>query len=899
MPAKAVYRALLYFYPAAFRHEYGDQMLAMFSDQLRETPGRRLGLWLRAAMDVLTVAPREHCHVILQDVRYALRTLAARPSFAIVALLSLVLGIGANTAIFTLWNRILHASLPGVRNPGELAILSDPRTSGMWSGRMSFGEDGARFWLSYGEFQALRDRNRSFTGVMASQSNFWGWSFRVGSGETEHALGRLVSGTYFDVLGVKPAAGRLFTQEEDRGEPPYAVISYDYWQRRFGGRRDVIGTTLTLKHAVLTIIGVSAKGFGGETNDQGPEIWIPIQMQPRVIASEDWLHDKPPSTTMWLNVFGRLKPGVSLAQAEAESNAILQQTLISFYGSFTSEEQRRQYLDQRLKLHPGAGGVSKTRDGFGTSLTLLLSAVGVLLLIACANLSNLLLARGAARRTEMALRLSLGANRSRLVRQLVTEGLLLALPGGALSLGAAYVFHGALTRMIVQAHDDFHSTFELDLPVLAFSFGLSVVAALLFSLLPALQVTKADPGESLKQHSRAAVSLARLGWGRYLVGFQLALCLPLLLCAGLLARSLYHLQHLDLGFQPSHLGILRVDLPESYQGARLTTLFRDLSDQLKQIPGVRAASFSHLGLFSGGNTILETEVDGVSGTHASSGIEVAGPRYFSTLGTPILEGREILESDGAGSPPVCVINEAYASKFLAGRNPLGLRITLIDDDQKGRTTYQVVGVARNAHTANLNHDIDPRIFVPATQAPAGPDNFVVMFRTDSSVGTVIPAIRRTVGLSTAGLRVDSLKSIEEQMAPYTAQDRSIAQLAVIFGSVALLLAAIGLYGVLSYGVARRSGEIAVRIALGARPGRVIGMILRETGGVMLAGLACGAGLSYVAARLVQGRLYDVAALDPLAVAASLGLLIAISLCASLIPALRASRLDPMAALRQG
>jgi predicted permease len=664
----------------------------------------------------------------------------------------------------------------------------------------------------------------------------------------------------------------------------------------------VLGKSLTLRQAALTIIGVAPPGFIGETSGQQPDLWLPVRMQPSVLPGYDWLHDTPPSKAMWLHVFGRLKPGVTAAQAEAQANAIFQAGLESFYGAAASGERRREYLDQRLRIRPGARGASATRKEFSSSLTALLAAVGILLLIACANLANLLLARGAARKPEIALRLSLGASRGRLIRQLVTESLALAAMGGAAAIVAAYFLHGALVRMMAESDPRFHMSFALDPLMLAFVLAATLAAALLFGVLPAWQVTKTGAGASLKETSRGAIgSFGRMRSGRFLVSLQLALSLPLLVGAGLLARTVYNLEHhADLGFPAERLLLVRVDLRESaHDPVRRDSLLRELLEQFHRIPGVRAASFSQLGVFSGGESSETIEVEGYTpkgDNDRDSALDVVGPRYFSTLGVPIILGREILESDHAGAPRICVINEAFTKRFFDRRNPIGMRITSIDEDK--RTTYQVVGVARNTHTQSLRGDVEPRYFLSAAQPPSSVKSPTFLIRTTTETAPVMATVRRTIQRVDAALPIMSAASIEEQLAPLTAQDRTTARLAVVFGCVALTLAAVGLYGVLSYGIARRTGEIAVRIALGAQPGRVIAMILRETSGLVVAGLALGAGLAYAGSRLIDSRLYGIAPQDPLTLALAAGLLVLVALSAAYVPAQRASRLDPMAALRQ-
>ena len=622
-------------------------------------------------------------------------------------------------------------------------------------------------------------------------------------------------------------------------------------------------------------------------------------MQPRVLPGSDRLHDTPPEKVMWLHVFGRLKPGVSQAQAGAQANAIFRAGLESFYGAPASGERRRVLLNQRLQVRPGARGASPTRHEFSQSLTALLAAVAVLLLIACANLANLLLARGAARTPEIALRLSLGASRERLIRQLVTESLALAALGGMAAIAVAHVLHGALVRMLAESDPRFQMSFSADPLVLAFVVAATLGAALLFGVLPAWQVTKADVGASLKEQSRGAIgTFGQLRSGRFLVSLQLAFSLPLLVGAGLLARTVYNLQRADLGFPAERLLLVRVNLRQAgYEGARRDRLLRELIGEIGRIPRVQATSFSQLGVFTGGESSATIEVEGYTpkGDHdRGSALDVIGPGYFSTLGVPMRLGREVVEKDGDDAARVCVINEAFAKRFFDRRNPLGRRITLVNDDN--RTSYLVVGVAGNARTHSLRGDVEPRYFVTAKHPSSSANSPTLLIRTASETGPVIAAVRKTIERVDARLPIMSASSIEQEMVPLTAQDRTTAQLAV-FGCVALTLAAIGLYGVLSYGVARRTGEIAIRIALGAQADRVISMILGETIGLVGVGLALGGGMAFAASRLIDSRLYGVAPQDPLTLALATALLLLVAAGAAYLPAVRASRVDPMTALR--
>jgi predicted permease len=833
-----------------------------------------------------------------RDVRYALRTMAASPGFTAVAILSLAFGIGANTAIFSLWNGVLRATLPAVQHPEQLMMLSDPNESGMWSGRA----DGVRQWLTFEEFEQLRDQVDAFSAVMASQSSLGSWQVRFDAGEWEEARGRLVSGGFFQLLGTGAAIGQVFTAADDRSAIPHVVISHNYWQRRFGGRADVLGKTLTVRTAAVTIIGVAARGFIGETSAQQPDVWLPLRMQPMVLPGRDRLHDTPPEKVMWLNVFGRLKPDATPARAEAQANAVFHIGLGSFYGAAASDPSRRELMDQRLLIRPGGRGASTTRHEFAQSLTALLAAVGVLLLIACANLANLLLARGTARRSEMALRLSLGASRGRLVRQLVTESLVLAAIGALAAVAIASLLQGALGRMMAESNSNFRMAFAIDGVMLAFVLAATLTATLVFGVLPAWQVTKADARGVLREQNAGAFGrFGQLRPGRLLVSLQLALSLPLLVGAGLLARTVYNLQRADLGFSSERLLSVRVDRRELSEDARRdASLLRNLRQEIGRIPGVRAASFSQLGVFSGGESSDTIDVEGYTPNTdraPASAVDVVGPDYFATLGVPIALGREIVDSDRAGAPDACVINEAFARRFFQNRSPIGMHITAIRDND--RPACQVVGVARNARTQSVREDVEPRYFLAAAQRPSSAGSPTFLIRAAMDPAAVLAAVRKTVQRVDAALPIVSADTVDNRIAPLTAQDRATARLAAAFGTLALMLAAIGLYGVLSYGIVRRTGEIAIRLALGAQASGVIAMILRETMGLVGVGLGLGAALAFAASRLIGSRLYGVAPQDPLTLTGATLLLTLVAIGAAYLPARRASRLDPMAALRQG
>ncbi|MEZ5353864.1 MAG: ABC transporter permease [Bryobacteraceae bacterium] len=902
MRGGALYRVLLYAYPAEFRQEYGREMTEIFALQMGEArgnAGRVARLWLAAIKDLGTVAPREHMHMVARDIRYALRMLAGSRGFTAVAILSLGLGIGATTAIFSLWRSIADQALP-VAEPERLVMLTNPNHRGVSIG-MQGGERGL---LTYAEFESLRDESGVFSGLMAAQSSLERYDARVsGRGGVEEVRARLVSGSYFQVLGVTPLLGRVFSPADDRaaGAAPYAVLSYDYWQRRFGGREEAIGATVTIHKAVLTIVGVMPRSFFGETVGERPDLWAPLQMQAGVLPGRDWLHDTTADKVMWLHAFGRLQPGVTMAQAQAKVNVVFQNGLRRLYGAVLSTEASRGFLDQRLVIRPAATGASAIRSRFADPLQILLAAVAMLLLIACANVANLLMARGAARQREMALRLTLGAGRGRLIRQLLTESAVLAAAGGLAGMAIAYVLHRALVFLVSGAVDAFTTPFALDTRMLMFGFAVTAAASMVFGLLPAWLAARVEPGASLHGRGRGATgSAGQMRFGRLLVAAQLALSLPLIVGAGLLARTLHNLQIADLGYSRDGLITARLDAQTgSYAEDRRAAVYLAALDEIRRVPGVRAASFSENGLFTGRNSGDEIEVEGYTrkgDNDRGSSWDQGGPELFTTLGIPILLGRDFNERDNASAPKVCIINEAFAAQFFAGRNPLGMRITAIYGDS--RRVHHVVGVARDARVTSLRRAVGPKYWVPVTQPLASFGDVTFAMRVTGDRGTAIAGVRRAVERVDANLPLSDVRTLEERLERSTGQDRLMAWLAGAFAAAALILAAIGLYGVLSYGVARRRSEIGIRMALGAQTGQVTRMILRETAVVTAMGLAAGAGLAYAATRLVKSQLYGIAPEDPLTLAAAFGLLGAVALGAGYLPARRAAGLDPVTALRQ-
>ncbi len=857
-----------------------------------------------------------------QDVHFGLRILAKNPGTAVVAILTLALALGANTAIFGVLNGALLKSLP-VPHPNELVMLTDPNASMVLGGTLP----GARSLLTYAEFLQLRDSVTTLSSLCAVQLTLERWPIRVAASEPEQARGRLVSESYFSTFGVRPAIGRFFTQRDATalGQDPYAVISYSYWQRRFGGSPAVIGTTIRLRRASVVIVGVAARGFQGATVGQEPDLWLPILMQPLVMPSFDGLRDTLPNSEdklMWLHVFGRRKAGVAIAQLQAEVNVLFRAILKANYPATMQAQARRRALNQYIVVQPVRTGAFHGRKEFSQEWTMLLALAGLILLVACANVANLLLARAAARSREVAIRLAIGAPRARLIRQFLTENLLLAALSGLTGIFVGEVILRALLKFLSDANEGFTLAASLDLHVLGFSACATLLTGLLFGVVPAVHAMRSDVNRSLNEGRRSATgSRKHTMLGKTLVVTQVALSLLLIAGAGLFLRTLWNLQSVALGYPRGNLLLVELDSSDAgYQGVRTANLFHDLATRIGQIPGVRAVSYSDRGLFSGFAGAFPVEVEGFTSDReedlGSTGDSV-GPGYFSTIGIPMALGRPIGVQDLDHPPRVCVINEAFANRFFAGRNPLGKYVTsvLSDDDGKSvRRRLRVVGVAKNVREQSLRGTIDPKFYV------AGGGSWLEI-RTTGNPGSILNAVRKVIFAVDGKLTIQSAKTLAQVLTVQNAQSRLIAQLATGFGLLALILAATGVYGLLSYELGRRTHEIGIRMALGADRRRVMAMILKEAGFMIFAGVVTGMAATAACARMLAARLYGFGAagprwslaryehvdsatqlyglnaMDPATIGVAVGVLFGFALLAACLPAARAARMDPVNALR--
>ena len=835
---------------------------------------------------------------LLKDIRYSARQLGRNRVFTLVAVLSLAIGIGANTAIFSIMNVVLLKSLP-VRNPHELVLLTDPNQSGVSNG-MTNGERGM---MTYAEFAQLRDHATSFSGMCAAQATLNRWPVRIAGGGQEEARAKLVSEEYFSVLGVEPAIGRFFSTADGTSlvQDPYVVLSYDYWQKRFGGNVSALGTQIRVQSTPLTVIGVAAPGFHGESAGEKPDFWMPMMMQLAVMPGRDWLHEdlsKQLDKLMWLQTFARLKPGVKMARAQTEIDVLFRNIIEAGYPTTLSPETRKQALDQHLKLHDARVGSFGGRDEFSQQLLVLLGASAVVLLIACINVANLLLARAAARSKEVGVRLSIGASRMRLVRQFLTESLLLSTIGGA--LGLLFAWGAARLLVLLLSADQSTLTPTIDLQVLGFTAGVTFLTGLVFGLAPAIRATHVNLNDSLRDSGRVTASGGKLNVAKGLVIAQVALSLLLVTGAGLFLRTLWNLQSVALGYPKEKLLMVTVDgLTAGYKDARLSSLWVDLTDRLRHVPGIQGATYSENGLFSGSESADEVDVEGFKASKQDekfSRFDAVGPQYFSTVGIPLILGREFGPQDTAAAPQVCVINEAFAKKFFVGRNPIGYHITERFGDQKH--VMEVVGVAKNARDHRLRGDVPARFYLPSDQGMEGPNRWATFeVRTAGDPEQMLGAIRKTILSVNEDLPIQNARPLLDNVDRSNAQPRMIAQLCSIFGIIALLLGATGLYGVLSYGVARRTNEIGIRMALGADRGNVIAMVLRETSVMIVIGVVAGVAATFGATRLIAAKLYGLSPMDPATIVASVLMLAVVALVAGYIPAARAARVNPVTALR--
>jgi predicted permease len=827
--------------------------------------------------------------------RHALRTLFKTPFVTAIAVLSLALGIGANAAIFSCFNQMLLEALP-VPQPGELVNLSAP---GPKPGSQTCGQPGdCEAVFSYAMFRDLQKAQTVFTGIAAHLPFGFNMSF---DGQTTSGQGLLVSGNYFQVLQLQPALGRLFDSNDDRlvGEAPVAVLGYGFWTTKFAGDPGVLNKTIKINDQTLTIVGVAPANFDGTTLGNKPAVYVPITL--RGMMSPGW-NAWANRTNYWVYLFARLRPGTTIERARASLNpqyAAIVNDVEAPLQQGMSDQTMIRFRAKPLLLEPGGLGQSTVRSGSQTALYMLLGVTGFVLLIACANIANLLLARSAARASEMAVRLSIGASRWRLVRQLLIESLLLAGLGGIAGLFVAH-WTLALIMALLPAQIAQSMAFTLSTRAMAFAGVVTIGTGLLFGLFPALHSTRPDLVSTLK--GQAGQPSGARGAARFrlaLATSQIALSMLLLAASGFFVKSLLKVSRIDLGIRTDNVISFRISpIISGYTAERTRILYEQLEEQLRSTPGVTAVTVSMVPILSGSNWGNDVAVQGFEAgpdTDSNSRYNEIGPGYFATMGTPLMSGREFTATDTLHSQKVAIVNEAFAKKFKLGRDAVG-KMMGSGRGYRSQLDTVIVGVVQNAKYSDVKRDVPPLFFRPYRQDPGlGSASFYV--RTAADPSQIASALTAVVRRLDPNLPVDNLKTLTQQVKDNTFLDHMMTTLSALFAGLATLLAAVGLYGVLAYTVSQRTREIGLRMALGAAPGRVRAMVLRQVvwmtlvGGLI--GLAGAVGVGYSAGSI----LFELKAWDPAVLAVSAVLLSAVAIAAGFVPARRASLIDPMRALR--
>ncbi|HLY62891.1 MAG TPA: ABC transporter permease [Terriglobia bacterium] len=845
---------------------------------------------------------------LLQDIRYGLRMLGKNPGFTAVAVLTLALGIGANTAIFNILDAVLFRSLP-VEAPRQLVLLTDPDAHGR-----SYGsESGFRSLMTYAIFEYLRDHDNVFSEMFAADSQLpripvsLGGSASDSSAPGETAGIRLVSGGYFSTLGIKAAAGRMFTTEVDRarGAYPIAVISYSFWKDRFGLDPSILGKSIRIRETPFEIVGITEPGFFGETVGESCDIWVPMTMQEAIYPGRDLLSPGPPlgNQFVWLQAMARLKPGITMKQANAGIDVVFKQYLESSLGSDGTPKERRDYFNQQIELQQGARGISTVHHYFADPLKVLMALVVLVLFIACANVANLQLARGTARRREFAVRMAIGAGRFRLVRQLLVESLLLAFLGAAVSVLLAQWTIGLLLRMVSRASFEsgvIQISLRPDARVLGFTLAVAVLTAILFGLIPALHATRQEVSATLKSPTGlAGEGVGGFSAGKVLVIAQVAVSLILLVVAGLFVHSLSKLGEVSLGYNRENMLVFRVDSAlAGEKGPEVIRFYQDLLAKFSAIPGVRVPSLSSNGLFQDSDSGDPIEVEGYTANENEEmhvRMDHVGPGYFSAVGIPLLIGREIGVQDSGNGPRAAVINQAFAGKYFPHLNPIGKHVRDTFPGNPGEA--EIVGVVADSKINSLREQNRPRIYFPLFNPVWEHTAAVFEIRTYGEPSTLSGALRKTLGDTNAHLLPVKIETLSSLVDHSLGNDRFIMLLASAFGSLALLLAGVGLYGVMAYTIARKTRDIGIRMALGAQPAKILRDVVRETLALVVLGIAVGAPIALGGTRLIKSLLFGLGSVDPSVLALAAALMVLVAVLAGLLPARRAARVDPMVALR--
>jgi predicted permease len=827
---------------------------------------------------------------LLADVRYAGRTLAKSPVFCSIAILSLALGIGANAGIFTLLDQVMLHLLP-VEQPQRLAQLVE---HGDW-----YGSNNGMNAISYPTYEDLRKQNEVFSGMFCVYATDFSASFE---GRNERVAGELVSGTYFPVLGVRPALGRLFTPEDDRtpSGAPLAVLTYSYWQNRFAGDPSVVGKEILVRDHRLTIVGVAERKFEGVQALFQVQMFVPVAMAAEMTDKEKPLEDR---RQRWVQVFGRMKPGFDLRGAKASLAPLFHRTLEMEVQqkefAHATPYTRQQFLKITLDAIPGGRGQDVVRQFLEAPLWAMMAMVALVLLIACANVANLMIARATSRQKEIAVRLALGAGRARIVRQLLVEGLLLALVGGLAGLIISPWAIRLLIGIMPETDPPLRFSTDPNLRLVFFTMAVSVVTAVIFGLLPALQAARPAIARVLKDQAGAVVGGGQARWRKMLVVAQVSLSLLLLIGAGLFGRSLQNLRSLNPGFEVSNLLSFQVDPTlNGYNPERSKLFYRQLTDSLNTLPGAGAAAMCVVPPLTFDEWDSSIAVEGYvakQGEDMNPRVNHISPGYFGTLKIPLYQGRDFTGQDALGAPKVAIVNEKFAQRYFGGRGALGRHIGM-GGDPGTKTDIEIVGVVRDTKYSRMNEELQRQVYFPYLQhdwaaqmtgyvrSPLGPEQ-------------MFPMIRAAVRKLDRNLPVYQMKTEEKQRDDSLAVERLSATLSSAFGVLATVLAAIGIYGVMAFLVGRRTREIGIRMALGASAGNVVWLVMREV--LLLAGIGVliGMPVALLVTGLLESQLYGIAPHDPtIAIAATLGL-VAVAALSGYLPARLATRVDPVTALR--
>jgi len=825
-------------------------------------------------------------NLLAQDLRFGLRMLKRNPGSSLVAVLTLALGIGANTAIFSLLNVVMLRHLP-VRQPDQLVLFGKAE----WGG--SANELPDRNWqlFSYPGYRDFQRRNKVFSDVAAIDSILLTTHGRVASAENlEKVSVELVSGTFFQTLGVEAAIGRTLTDADDAhpGAHPIAVANYAWWERRLGKAPSVLGTAVTIGKTTYSIVGVTPPQFFGAIVGQSPDLWIPLSMEKEVSPAWNGL-DQDLFQSLYL--LARRKPGVSIEQASANVNVVFQQMARAYAGTAASPEVLESISHAHVELTPAATGLSHFRRQLTGPLVILMSIVALVLLIACANVANLLLARSASRQREIAVRMSIGAGRQRVIQQLLMESGLLGLAGAALSAPVAW---GLLRLLLSMSSAPVALHVAPDLRVFVFALALTVLTVLLFGTVPALRATRLDLPASLRAGPGVTGGPARNRLARGLIAGQVALSLALLAGAGLLLHNLINLTNVNTGFEKRNVLLTGIDSAGAgyHEDARLENMMERVEERVAALPGIQGAGFA-LSVFNGGGWTDSIVVPGQPALQHDVTHNIVGAHYLEAMSMPLVLGRYLTARDDRGSQKVAVINETMARTFFPGMSPVGRTFSI--GKQPDWQSLQVVGVVRDAKYMGLQEKQQAAAFYPHAQHWSMVNNFVVRSNRDPKL--VIPEIRRAIADVDPKLPIADFTTLEQVVGRSLANSRLVAQLSSAFGALAALLASIGIYGVMSYSITRRTNEFGVRMALGARRADVQWMVLQETLRLVLVGLAVGLMLALILNRVMASILFGLGPADPLAIGLPVALMVVVAIFSGWIPARRATLIDPTVALR--